>query len=115
MANVQVTGNYEDKAAHSGSRDGEYGFFRMQDGAIMVCAWDSETQGWMDIGPMVDGPGDDAAPVGGGGAGGHWDVERPVTVEMDEGTKTMQLQFNLDGASVVHPHIQVRQIHEDTR
>lgn len=36
---VKISGAYESRDQLAGSRDGQYGFFRRADGAVMACAW----------------------------------------------------------------------------
>lgn len=99
----EIKGEYDRRDHIPGSNDGEYGFFLLPTGKIMVCGWNAGTSSWDDIGTYEDDtPGGDGGGGGGGGGGRggggeKWDVVRPVTVDIETGgTKRLMLRFNFD-------------------
>ena len=95
---VTLSGPYETRAAVTGTQDGQFGFFSLPDGGVMVCTWSAVTGAWVDMGPMVAGPDgsggmevDDSATAGGAGA---FDYSCAVTAETSSGVRSMTLRFN---------------------
>lgn len=123
---VKISGPYESRDQLAGTKDGQYGFFRRADGAVMACAWSSAagrkgcwlaerlraetthceppTAGvWTDVGTLDDGDavmsssGDAAGGAAAAPPGGkQWDYVRGVTMDTAQGMRSLQARASLD-------------------
>lgn len=96
--NIKVTGPYEAREAYPGASDGQYGFFKLPNGQVMVCAWSTEAGCWADIGTMEGGDAQADDPMSGGSicpsTGRPWDYDHPVTIDTSQGVQSMHLRWN---------------------
>jgi hypothetical protein len=89
---MKVSGPYEARAGVDGTSDGQYGFFSLPDGQVMVCTWSSVAGAWVDVGTM-EGEGSTDSTEGEAG-GAKYDYNCAVTLDTAHGMRSMNLRFN---------------------